>query len=235
MRGLYAIVDTGVLAEKNLDALAFARAMVSARPAALQIRAKELSARETLALLRALVPLCRQARVPLVANDRPDLAVLAGCDLVHIGQDDVPVALARRIAPGLGLGISTHTLEQLECALAARPAYVAYGPVFATASKTNAEPVGVDGLRQAAVASAKAGIPLVAIGGIDAARAPEIASIAPCAAMITALVTGVTSAAAAAERAIALHLVLRGGIGGEPPPASVRPCPSDGAIPPGAL
>ncbi len=78
MHGFYAIVDAGALDRRNLDPLAFAEAVLSVSPAALQLRAKNVSARETLALLRALAPMCHRAGVKLVANDRPDLAILAG-------------------------------------------------------------------------------------------------------------------------------------------------------------
>ena len=141
MKGLYAIVDTTFLDRRGTDPIAYARAVLEARPAALQLRAKELPARAILATLRALGPLCRQAGVPLVANDRADLAVLAGCEAVHIGQEDLPSSLVQRIAPQLTVGISTHSTEQLERALAARPRYVAYGPVFETTSKSNPDPV----------------------------------------------------------------------------------------------
>src|SRR5438874_311004 len=101
MRGLYAIVDTTTLAARGIDPIAFAAALLQARPAAIQLRAKEVQARELLAMLRALAPMCHVAKVPLVANDRPDLAVLAGCDMVHVGQDDISVDLVQRIAPTL--------------------------------------------------------------------------------------------------------------------------------------
>src|SRR6185436_12023784 len=130
MLGLYAIVDTGLLAKRRVDPIDYARALLAARPAALQLRAKDLPAREILCLLRALAPLCRHAGVPLVANDRADLAALAACDAVHIGQDDLPYELVHRIAPQLAVGISTHDLEQLGRAIAFRPHYVAFGPVF---------------------------------------------------------------------------------------------------------
>jgi thiamine-phosphate pyrophosphorylase len=172
MRGLYAIVDVGTLAARRIDPVAFADALLEAGPAALQLRAKELSSQETLALLRQLAPRCHRARVPLVANDRPDLALLAGCDLVHVGQTDMPIERARRIAPGLGVGISTHTLDQLDVALAARPTYVAYGPVFETASKANPDAVvGVEGIVAAHARATAARVPLVAIGGITLERA----------------------------------------------------------------
>ncbi len=215
MRGLYAIVDVSVLRSKGLDPIEFARAVLAAQPAALQLRAKEMAAREALALLRALAPVCRGVGVPLVANDRPDLAVLAGCDMVHLGQDDVPPELARRIAPRLGIGISTHTPEQLARALDARPSYVAYGPIFATTSKVNpAAVVGLAGLRDAARAAERAGVPLVAIGGIDLARAADVGRVAPCAAAISGLVTDVVDMVGVAERARAFSAALRAGAAG---------------------
>src|SRR5689334_17379343 len=128
MRGLYAIVDVGILSTRGVDVLAFAKAVLLARPAALQLRAKDVAARELLALLRALQPMCRQMHVPLVANDRADVAVLAGCDIVHIGQTDMPIEMVRKIAPALGIGVSTHNPAQLLRALEHRPTYVAYGP-----------------------------------------------------------------------------------------------------------
>jgi thiamine-phosphate pyrophosphorylase len=159
-----------------------------ARPAALQLRAKDCSPREFLALLRAISPLCREVGVPFVANDRVDLAALAACNVVHLGQDDLTIERARRIAPGVLAGLSTHTKEQLARALDTRPAYVAYGPVFQTASKDNPDPaVGLAGLREAAAAARRVRIPLVAIGGITLERAPEVAQIADAAAVIAGL------------------------------------------------
>jgi thiamine-phosphate pyrophosphorylase len=90
MRGLYAIVDTRTLRARAIDVVAFSRAVLAARPAALQLRAKSEPPRELLALLRVLSPLCREAGVPFVVNDRPELAALAGCDYAHLGQDDLP-------------------------------------------------------------------------------------------------------------------------------------------------
>lgn len=210
MRGLYAILDVAILSARRIHPLAFAGAVLSVRPAALQLRAKDLSSREILALLRSLGPLCRAARVPLVCNDRADLASLAGCGLVHLGQDDASIDLVRRLSPELQVGLSTHTPDQLARALLLRPAYVAYGPVFPTESKPDASPVvGLDGLRVAAALAREAGIPLVAIGGIDLARAPEVRKLAPAAASIGYLVP--LEAHEIADRASALHAALGGG------------------------
>jgi thiamine-phosphate pyrophosphorylase len=188
MRGLYAIVDLEVLHRAQIEPLDFAREILSVRPAALQLRAKAAEAREVLALLERLQPLCRAASVPLFCNDRIDLAVIAGCDGVHVGQHDPPPAAVRKLAPGLAIGISTHTLPQLEQALAERPTYVAFGPVFATTSKREPDAVvGLDALRDAHRRCRQAAIPLVAIGGITLERAGDVASTADAAAVISAL------------------------------------------------
>lgn len=210
MRGLYAIVDVETLAPRGLHPVAFAEAVLSVRPAALQLRAKHAPAEEILSLLRAIAPLCRAAGVPLVANDRPDLAALAGCPLVHVGQTDMDVDEVRRVAPGLGVGLSTHTLDQLHRALTARPVYVAFGPVFRTSSKPDAEPVvGVDALRAAHTIAAAARIPLVAIGGITLERAASLVGIADAVAVIGALVPGPGEAMAeVSRRSQALHALF---------------------------
>jgi thiamine-phosphate pyrophosphorylase len=210
MRGLYAIVDVATLRALRLNPVTFAAAVVAARPAALQLRAKELQAREILALLRALAPICHGAGVPLVANDRADLAMLAGCDMVHVGQDDIGIDLVRRLAPNVGVGISTHTLAQLATALDTRPTYVAFGPVFPTATKGDTSPVvGVDTLREAHAMAAARGIPLVAIGGISLERTRQIFDATDAVAVIAGLLPdNPTDAAAVTERARAIHAIF---------------------------
>lgn len=212
MRGLYAIVDLDALKSAKITALAFAERVLEARPPLLQVRAKTAAARETLELLRRLAPPCRAAGTLLYANDRLDLALLAGADGVHVGQDDLPIADVRRVAPGLRVGVSTHTPEQLARALAEHPDYVAYGPVFATGSKARPDPVvGLDALAAAARAARAAGCPLVAIGGIDLQRAPLVAGHADLGAVISALVPDDDNLERVAERARELHAALGGG------------------------
>ncbi len=211
MRGLYAIVDVTTVCRRRLSVLKVARAIAEARPAALQLRAKELSPREVLQLLRAIHPLCREWDVPFFANDRPDLAVLAGCEGVHLGQEDIPVALVRRIAPALRVGVSTHSLEQVERALVNHPDYVAFGPVFETRSKMQPdEVVGVDAL---SAVVARSPVPVVAIGGIDLARARDVARATHLGAVIAALFpdnVGDDDLTPITERARALHVALAG-------------------------
>lgn len=209
MRGLYAIVDIDALVARRLSPLSFAEAVLSARPPLLQLRNKTGSARDTLELLRALAPLCRRVGTRLFANDRPDLALLAGADGVHLGQSDLPIESARRVAPGLLVGLSTHSLPELEAALRERPSYVAFGPVFDTVSKRNPERVvGVDALAQAGERARAAGIPLVAIGGIDLERARLVAPHAELGAVIAALAD---DADAIAERAASFQAVFSAG------------------------
>ncbi|MGD0677633.1 MAG: thiamine phosphate synthase [Polyangiaceae bacterium] len=210
MRGLYAIVDMGALKALDLEPTAFAEAILSVRPAALQLRAKDAAAREVLGLLRALSPMCHRVGVPLVANDRPDLALMAACDQVHVGQEDMPIERVRRLAPGIGVGVSTHTPDQLEAALAARPAYVAFGPVFATRTKGNADPVvGVAALHAAYLRASAAGVPLVAIGGISREKVHLLVGSADAVAVISELLPPVLSAARRTRDDVLAEVVQR--------------------------
>jgi thiamine-phosphate pyrophosphorylase len=218
MRGLYAILDADALARRGLDVLPFAEAVLAARPAAVQLRDKRGGAGRTLALLRSLRPLAARAAVPLFANDRPDLALLAGCDGVHVGQDDLPAsavwALAARAGARLRIGLSTHNREQIEAALAEPIDYMAVGPAFATASKDRPDPViGLDGLAAlcARVRAARADLPIVAIGGITLETAGQVGALADCAAIIGALLPEDAAALdAVTARAAALHAAILG-------------------------
>jgi len=209
MRGLYAIVDVTTLSRRRLSVLDVASAIARARPAALQLRAKDLSPREMLQLLRAIHPLCREIGVPLFANDRPDLAMLAGCEGVHVGQDDLPVHVVRRLAPMLRVGVSTHSLSEVERALVDRPDYLAFGPVFETRSKN--EPERVVGIDALCAVVARCPMPVVAIGGIDLEHANDVARATHLGAAIAALLPDHVQSndlAPITERARALHAAL---------------------------
>lgn len=221
MRGLYAIVDTDTLSRRGIPILPFTEAVLDAGPAAIQLRNKHGGARETLELLRSIAPIAARAGVPLFANDRPDLALLARCDGVHLGQEDVPAALVRSILPtgaSLRVGLSTHNALQVDRALREVLDYVAIGPIFATASKQQPDPVvGLVALSSLAlrVRRERPELPIVAIGGISLETAGAVGEIADCAAIIGALVPeGGGSGAAlldrARERARALHTAIVG-------------------------
>jgi thiamine-phosphate pyrophosphorylase len=209
MQGLYPIVDLETCAQHQLEPVDVARVLLQNRPPVLQLRAKSHAPRDVLALLRELAALTRGTPTLLFANDRPDLALMAGCDGVHLGQTDVPPEAVRVMAPGLAIGLSSHSPEQLRLALAERPAYVAYGPVFVTSTKRDADPcVGLDGLARAHAQARAAGIPLVAIGGVAEHSAVDVAQRADMVSLISALMG--PSLSAVAERARRLTDLVAG-------------------------
>lgn len=219
MRGLYAIIDTESLARARLDVLRFADAVMSARPAALQLRDKRRDSRDQLRLLEALVTRSTAAGVPLFANDRADLALIAGCDGVHVGQHDLHPSEVRRLSreagrEGMRIGMSVHDPEELTRALLADVDYIALGPVYGTRSKANPEPtLGVGGLRAlAARARASGPWPRVAIGGITAGCVAEIRPFCEMVAVISALVDAnhADPYQHAADQATALQQALGG-------------------------
>jgi thiamine-phosphate pyrophosphorylase len=133
-----------------------------------QIREKELRDRELLAVLEEARAVTRKLGVPLVVNDRPDLAVLCGADFVHVGLDDVSVDDARRF--GLGVGLSTHSRGEIDAASAD---YLGVGPVYETPTKPGRPAVGLELVRYAAERARR---PWFAIGGIDASNVEEVVS-----------------------------------------------------------
>ena len=133
----------------------------------IQLRAKDIADDELFALAAEFTRICRAANVLSIINDRIDIAVAAGADGVHLGQNDLPIEQARKLQlTPLIIGKSTHSAEQLQAACAERPTYVALGPVFATPTKPTVEPVGMDYITKAIRILADTGLASVAIGGI---------------------------------------------------------------------
>jgi thiamine-phosphate pyrophosphorylase len=164
-----------------------------------QLRLKGTGAGTMLAAAAAIAPRARAAGALFLVNDRPDVARAADADGVHLGQDDVPVAAARRVlGPGKLVGVSTHDPEELAAAVAADVDYVGVGPVYATSSKVGARaPRGLDLVRAARRLTT---LPLVAIGGITPDTAPAVlAAGADAVAMIGALVRAADPAATVRE------------------------------------
>jgi thiamine-phosphate pyrophosphorylase len=209
MRGLYPIVDLDTLARRSIAPMAFAEAVLTARPPLLQLRAKHQTPRAVLQLLTELKPHCSRAGTLLFANDRPDLALLAQVDGVHVGQDDVPLDAVRRLPGKLRVGVSTHDAAQLVAALATKPDYVAFGPIFATSSKHDADPaLGLAALASASAAANAAQVALVAIGGLTLQLAPELGKLQLLAAVISDLLADGDAQAAIAARACAWQAAL---------------------------
>ena len=153
---------------------------------------------------RRLLPLCREHRVPFCVNDRLDVAVAAGADVVHLGQDDLPLADALRLRSELGrpelvVGFSTHNAEQARAAAAAGADYIGFGPVFATTQQ--AEP-GSDRRRRGVAAVCRdVAVPVVAIGGIRLwTPCPVVAQAGAAAAALISAIAGAPDPAAAGRQ-----------------------------------
>ncbi len=172
--GLYPIVDLKAGAT-IATAASFLEAVLVEGVRVAQLRAKSVPDRAFLEIASACVEVARRRGVKLLVNDRADIAAAAGADGVHVGADDLPIEAARRVLGGKGLvGTSTDSPEEARAAAAAGADYVAWGAVFPTATKTDAAPQ--DGpAALARVRAAIPGVPLVAIGGITAARVADIA------------------------------------------------------------
>ncbi len=200
MIGIYPILDIGPLCAPA-DAPDKARALVAGGATILQLRAKGLPARDFLALAQEVRAITQGATV-FVVNDRPDIATLCGADGVHLGQDDLPAKAVRPwLPPEIFIGVSCHSLEQaIATEKEAIARYIGFGPVHATTSKANPEPVvGLDGA--ALVRRRLPHLPVVAIGGLSLADLPFLARHQLGAAMISALLSA-SDLKAATQRAV---------------------------------
>jgi len=159
---LYTIIDTGYLAGRDVTQIA--REMVAGGADLIQLRAKGHTPAQIAQMGRAILAITRDAGVPLIINDHPGVALEIGADGVHVGQDDQPVSEVRRLFPGkIIVGKSTHSLEQAEDALAEKPDYTGFGPLFATPTKPDYTAIG---LEQIARVREIATVPFFCIGGI---------------------------------------------------------------------
>ena len=167
---LYPILDAGVLAARGIGVEEFARALLDAGATLLQYRDKKGTPQDVLRNAALIQGLLSGRECSLIMNDRSDLAVLAAWDGVHVGQGDLSPEDARHVVGSTRLiGVSTHTQEQVRLAELSDADYIAIGPIFATSTKADAEPViGLEGVRRARELTTK---PLVAIGGITRANA----------------------------------------------------------------
>lgn len=193
---LYLVADpTATRGRALLDVV---RQAVDGGATLVQLRAKEASTRELVEAARALVALLRPAQVPLLVNDRVDVALAAGADGAHVGQDDMAAVDARRL---LGqhaiLGVSATTLGEARRIDARAADYVGAGPVFPTGSKADAAPpLGLDGLRALCSASA---LPVVAIGGIGTGNAADVVAAGAAGVSVISAICGADDPAGAAR------------------------------------
>jgi thiamine-phosphate pyrophosphorylase len=199
---LYVVLDQALLPVSATDC---ARQLFTAGVRLLQYRHKTGSARQLLEISRELVSLAAAYDAHVIVNDRPDVASVANAAGVHVGQDDLDVEQARAIVgPGKWVGVSTHNLEQFRRAAATSADYIAVGPLFATSSKANPDPVvGLELLQQVRALTAK---PIVAIGGITLERAAEVVAAG---ADSLAVISDILRASQPGERARAYLEALR--------------------------
>jgi thiamine-phosphate pyrophosphorylase len=183
---LYTIADT--LARPDLSFVELAKKLCTGGARLLQLRVKDLPTREFLTIAHEVRLICQQAGCLLLINDRADIALAVDADGVHIGQEDLPLDAARTVlGPHKIIGVSTHDADQAVTAERGGADYLGFGPVFGTNTKaTGYTARGLDQLRAIRVLVR---LPIVAIGGITAERAPSaLAAGADAVAMISDLV-----------------------------------------------
>ncbi len=183
---LYAIADT--LGRPELSFVDLAKKICAGGAKLLQLRVKDLPTREFLAVAHEVRSVCQQAGCLLIINDRADIALAVDAGGVHVGQEDLPLEAARKVL-GVGkiIGVSTHDPAQAVAAERGGADYIGFGPLFSTSTKaTGYTARGLDQLREI---RALVRLPIVAIGGINAERAPSaLAAGADAVAMISDLV-----------------------------------------------
>lgn len=139
----------------------------------IQFRQKNVSTRELIKIAQEMKTICSQSNLPLIVNDRADVALAVGADGTHFGQDDMPVGIGRRILPNETIiGASARTEEKILEAIAEGADYIGYGPIYSTSSKADAEePKGLDRLHKMCEI---AECPVIAIGGITLETASDV-------------------------------------------------------------
>lgn len=188
---LYAVVDAGAAKRAGWAPPDLARAYLDGGARLVQLRATGVEGAVLLGWCEEIVRLAAAVGARVIVNDRSDLALMAGATGVHLGQQDLPVAAARRmLGPRAIIGLSTHDDRQVAAAVRQPVSYLAVGPVFETRTKdTGYAAVGLAAVRRTARTAGEC--PVVAIGGITLATAPDvIAAGAASVAVISDLLTG---------------------------------------------
>jgi thiamine-phosphate pyrophosphorylase len=200
---LYLVTDRGLSRGRTTGDIV--RKAVAGGVTCVQLREKDCPTREFMAEARLLKAILRPAGIPLIINDRLDVALAVGADGIHLGQQDMDITDARCLAgPELIIGISAESLEDALQAEAQGADYIGISPVFATATKSDAAmPLGLDGIRRIRAAVR---LPLVAIGGITADNA---AAVIAAGANGVAVVSAIVAADSPQKAAAALKECLR--------------------------
>jgi len=207
VRGFYLVTDRGLCRKRSLQDIV--SQAVQGGAAYVQLRDKDLSTRdfveEAIAVKKLLLPF----HVPLIINDRIDVVLACGADGVHIGQEDMPYATARKLMRQEAIiGLSVETWADVEASQNLDVDYIGVSPVFATPTKTDTkEPWGLEGLRKIKSFSRH---PLVAIGGINESNARTVVKVgADCLAVVSAVCSADDPAAAVANLNNIINSALR--------------------------
>ena len=193
---LYVILDRAAARGRELPALL--EAVLAGGGRVVQLREKTMPMAELFPLARTLRERCRRAGALFIVNDRADLALALEADGLHVGQEDLPAAAARRILrPGMILGVSTHDEPQARRAREDGADYIAVGSIFPTGTKPGFQLVGLDLLREL---RPRLGVPVVAIGGITEANAAQVMEAGADAAAVISAVCGTSDPREATAR-----------------------------------
>jgi thiamine-phosphate pyrophosphorylase len=169
---LYGILDTGYVAPNRMAVMA--HALIGGGIDILQLRAKKESPDAILEMAQTISPICREASIHLILNDHPELVQPSGATGAHVGQDDLSVAEARRLAgPEALIGKSTHSVAQAVGAVADCPDYIGFGPLFATPTKPDYTPIGTHEIQEV---NRLVDFPVFCIGGIKLSNLPQVLS-----------------------------------------------------------
>jgi thiamine-phosphate pyrophosphorylase len=185
MRGLYFVTDRGLCGRKPLEEIVIQA--VKGGAAYVQLREKDVSTRFFVEEAKRIKKLLEQYRVPLIINDRVDVALACGAEGVHIGQEDMPYEIVRKLMGQKAIiGLSVETWEDVKAGQKMDVNYIGVSPVFSTPTKTDTK--GVWGLEGLAKIKAFSRHPLVAIGGINESNVREVLKAgADCIAVVSAI------------------------------------------------
>ena len=203
---LYLVTDRSL--SKGRSTAEIVAAAVAGGVSCIQLREKSCGTREFLNEALALQPLLKSRNIPLIINDRLDIALAIEADGVHLGQSDMPIGMARKIAgDSLIIGISAESVDDALRAEQEGADYLGISPVFSTPTKTaTAPPLGLEGVRQI---RALVDIPLVGIGGINSVNAESVlAAGADGIAVVSAIVSAADPAGAAKKLKTLIDQVL---------------------------
>jgi thiamine-phosphate pyrophosphorylase len=191
---LYGIIDLGYVEKSN--AVSIAQAMIKGSVDLIQLRGKKQSIDELVELATALHKLTSRSSTPLIVNDHAEIARRVPVEGVHVGQDDDSIEVARRKAGrAVVVGKSTHSLEQARAAQREGADYLGFGPIFATPTKPDYEPIGLKDIKRAHL---DVNLPIFCIGGI---KIDNLEQVIAAGGQRVAIVSGLLNAPDIAEYA----------------------------------